>query len=231
MCSDCRKEIHPVVAIDIDGTMGAFHLHFLKFATGYMFGRPALSPPVEAYKGTMPMREWFCDYYDVGEDVWRDIKLAYRQGGLKRTMPSHGWGQEVTKACHNHGAEVWITTTRPYLRLDNIDPDTRFWLENNGVEYDGLIYEERKYERLARLVGPERVVAVVEDLPEEWNKAATLFGANVPLLYRGDHNSYLWEALRHNQLVHDGRTAWHQIQQRLFDWRELADDRSVSRTG
>lgn len=224
LCSECRKEIKPVVAIDIDGTLGDFHTHFLKFATGYLFGKPSLSPPVAAYDGTVLYRRWFCNYYGVGEDVWRDIKLAYRQGGQKRTMPSYGYGGWLTNACRRAGAEVWITTTRPYLRHDNIDPDTRFWLDRNDIAYDGLIYEEGKYHRLAALVGNWRVAAVLEDLPEEFNVAMRLFGNNVPILYRGDHNRYIWDGLQPSQLAHSGDVAWSRIQARLLTWKGLADE-------
>lgn len=226
LCSQCGEVIRPVVAIDIDGTLGDFHSHFLKFATGYMYGKPVLSPPVTQYDGSVPMSQWFCNYYDVTMDVWRDIKLAYRQGGLKRTMPSYGWGESITAACHRAGAEVWITTTRPYLRHDNIDPDTRFWLERNRIEYDGLIYDEDKYINLLRLVGAGRVVAVLEDLPDEFIEAARLFGRGVPILMRNEHNRYFWPALEtdaRTQLVHDGEVAWRMIHSRLLNWKGLAD--------
>jgi hypothetical protein len=216
LCTNCRSDIKPVVALDIDGTMGGFHEHFMKFATGYMYGKPDISPPV--YDGVMAMRDWFCGYFDVSDDVWRDIKLAYRQGGLKRTMPSHGWGKMVAKACQDAGAEVWVTTTRPYLRLDNIDPDTRFWLDREGIVYDGLIYDEQKYERLDRLVGADRVAAVVEDLPEEFREAAKLFGESVPILYRGNHNAWMWGELHPMQIAHEGETVWRACQSRISHW-------------
>lgn len=224
LCSECNKIIRPVVAIDIDGTMGDFHLHFLKFATGYMYGQQSFSPPVAAYDGSQSMKLWFCNYFNVGEDVWRDIKLSYRQGGMKRTMPSFGWGRRVTEACHRAGAEVWVTTTRPYLRLDNVDPDTRFWLEQHLVTYDGLIYDEDKYSHLLRYVGAGRVVAVVDDLPEEFNKAARLFGNGVPILYRGYHNRYFWDALSdRRQIAHSGEVVWSLIHSRLINWKGLSD--------
>jgi hypothetical protein len=221
-CSECNKIVRPVVALDIDGTMGDFHTHFLKFATGYLYGKPSLSPPVSQYDGSEPMSMWFCKFFDVTMDVWRDIKLAYRQGGMKRTMPSYGWGRQVTEAIHRAGAEIWITTTRPYLRLDNIDPDTRFWLERHRVAYDGLIYDEQKYSHLLAAVGGGRVVAVLEDLPEEFNEASRLFGRNVPILMRGDHNRYFWPALEPTQLVHDGEFAWRMIHSRILNWKGLA---------
>lgn len=218
LCSECNKIVRPVVAVDIDGTLGDFHRHFMTFATGYLQGRPSLSPP--QYTGIRSMRDWFCAEFHVSTDTWYDIKLAYRQGGMKRTMPSYGYGHKLTKACHELGAEVWVTTTRPYLRLDNIDPDTRFWLDNNGIQFDGLIYDEFKYRLLLDNVGEGRVVAVLEDLPNEWEDAAVLFGSDVPILYRAAHNAYYWDQIPRNQQVHEGETAWRRIQERILEWEE-----------
>jgi hypothetical protein len=216
LCSECNKTVRPVVAVDIDGTLGDFHRHFMTFAVGYLQGRTPLNPP--QYTGIRSMRDWFCEEFHVHTDTWYDIKLAYRQGGMKRTMPSYGYGKRLTKLVHEAGAEVWVTTTRPYLRLDNIDPDTRFWLSNNGIQFDGLIYDEFKYKLLLDNVGDGRVVAVLEDLPDEWEDAASIFGADVPILYMAAHNTYFWEQIPREQRVHDGEMAWRRIQARILDW-------------
>ena len=148
----------PVVGLDIDGTLGLYHEHFLRFADQYL-GRPM---PLE-YFGPEPLYQAM----KVSKATYRQVKLAYRQGGLKRSMPVREGARELSRALRRAGAEVWICTTRPYLRLDNIDPDTREWLRRNGIQYDGVLFGERKYGDLARLVKPERVIAVIDDLPEQ----------------------------------------------------------------
>jgi hypothetical protein len=40
-----------------------------------------------AYDGTEPHREWFTRTMSVDATTFRMIKLAFRQGGMKRTMP------------------------------------------------------------------------------------------------------------------------------------------------
>lgn len=116
------------------------------------------------------------EFMNVPHSVYRECKLAYRQGGLKRFMPVYPGASELTRNIRNEGAEVWICTTRPYLRLDNIDPDTREWLRRNGIYYDAVIFEGifhedgtkvTKYEDLVRQVGIDRIVAAVDDLPEQ----------------------------------------------------------------
>jgi hypothetical protein len=154
----------PVVAIDIDGTLGDYHGNFVAFARLY-FDRTC--DDWATPNPGMPMWEWM----GIEKRDYRDAKLAYRQGGWKRWMPAYHGAAALTEAIRSFGAEVWLCTTRPYLRLDNVDPDTREWLRRNEIQYDALLFdpvveEESKYHELIRQVGAERIAAVVEDLPE-----------------------------------------------------------------
>lgn len=148
----------PIVALDIDGTMGDYHSWFLWFA-GLYLNKP-MPDPKDINPG-LPLHK----HMGVTKAVYREVKLAYRQSGLKRAMPVYPAAADLTRTCHRNGAHVWICTTRPYLRLDNIDPDTREWLRRNKIEYDAVLFGDNKYQELVRQVGP-RVAAVVEDLPE-----------------------------------------------------------------
>jgi hypothetical protein len=87
------------------------------------------------------------------------------------------------------GAEVWLTTTRPHDRFDRVDPDTREWCRRNGIKFDGLLYDGDKMERLADIVDPERVVAVVDDQVNVLNEARDLFPDSTLILAAGRHNA------------------------------------------
>lgn len=89
-------------------------------------------------------------------------------------MPCYEGSSDAVRAIRKAGAEVWICTTRPYLRLDNIDPDTRHWLRRNGIQYDGVIFGSTKYNVLRRIVGADRIVAVFDDLPEQYDRARNI---------------------------------------------------------
>lgn len=158
----------PVVALDIDGTLGDYHGHFLRFAEGYI-GKPM--PDAQEINPGLPLYR----HMRVSRTTYRACKLAYRQGGLKRSMPVYDGAAELTRAVRRAGAEIWICTTRPYLRLDNIDPDTREWLRRNRIQYDAVLFGDNKrsnkYAELLRQVGRDRVVAVADDLPEQVIKA------------------------------------------------------------
>lgn len=70
----------PVVALDIDGTLGDYHGHFIRFAEQYI-GRK-LPDPYEITNG-IPLHK----YLHISKATYRQVKLAYRQGGMKRSMP------------------------------------------------------------------------------------------------------------------------------------------------
>lgn len=157
----------PVVALDIDGTLGDYHAHFLWFAERW-FGREM--PSATEFNPGLRLHK----FMKVRLADYRQCKLAYRQGGLKRWMPVYDGASELTRAIQRAGAEVWICTTRPYLRLDNIDPDTREWLRRAGIRYDAVLFGEDKYRELKRQAG-NRVAAIVDDLPELWAQANAIF--------------------------------------------------------
>jgi hypothetical protein len=162
----------PVVALDIDGTLGDYHKHFLWFAT-HWFGREFPAPE----KAEFGVR--LSTFMGVTHREYRDCKLAYRQGGLKRFMPAYPFASGLTSGLRRDGAQIWLCTTRPYLRLDNIDPDTREWLRRNRIEYDAVIFpgldeeEGTKYRDLVEQVGLDRIVGICDDLPEQTADAYT----------------------------------------------------------
>jgi hypothetical protein len=136
----------------------------------------------------------FEDWMGLSRQAYRDAKLAFRQGGYKRYSPP--WKgldllrDRITELRDQGKVEVWITTTRPWLRMDNVDPDTKFWLGNNFPCYDHLLFGENKYEDLSKIVDPKRVVAILEDLPEKYIEACKFFGNYAPIMIERFHNEW-----------------------------------------
>lgn len=178
-CTSCSQHVRPVVAFDIDGTLGDYHGHFTKFC-GVYWDREYGDHP---YTGLVEFEDWL----GITKQQYREAKLAYRQGGMKRSLPIYPETRTVVQDCREAGAEVWIATTRPWQRLDNIDPDTRFWLARHNIHVDGMLYGDDKYGQLCQAVDRERIVAVVEDLPSQVNIAR---GLGLPVILRENHHNF-----------------------------------------
>jgi hypothetical protein len=160
----------PVIALDIDGTLLNYHRHFTRFANDY-FG---IDVDPDGYDARMP----FYKYLGVSKAAYRRCKLAYRRGELKRSLPPllHPYpdASTLTRTLRRWRVDVWLCTTRPYLSHDAVDDATRYNLRRNGVVYQGLIWGQHKYRELVRTVGRERIVGVLDDLPEMCNQAVAL---------------------------------------------------------
>ena len=155
----------PIIGLDCDGTLGDYHGHFFSFARQYLGKHIPLS-----CTGGHAMNV----HCQVSKKVYRETKLRYRNSGLKRAMPVFEGAVELVKELRQRGAEVIICTTRPFNRFDGIEDDTKAWLRRNKIPYDGIIAGEHKYRELVRRVGRERVVGVVDDLPEMLDQAQSL---------------------------------------------------------
>ena len=213
LCTTCSKKVHPIVALDIDGTLGDYHGHFLNFAEAYLNAQPRSYH--EDYDGIGHFRDWFCETYGVDLTTFRQIKLAYRQGAQKRTMPVFMGSSMLTDTLRLMGVEVWLTTTRPYLRLDGIDHDTRNWLSRHGITYDRLMYDENKYDVLASHVDPRRIVAILDDEPEQYDNAERAVGHPVAMLRGTRYN----RAVERPNKVMDLASAQDAIAQKVLAWR------------
>lgn len=202
----------PILSLDIDGTLGDYHGHFLWFAEAWLDKK--MPDPTDINPG-MPLHK----FMGVSLRVYRECKLAYRQGGLKRFMPCYPGAAELAADARRLGAEVWICTTRPYLRLDNIDPDTREWLRRNRIQYDAVLFGDDKYKELQRQAG-WRVGAVFEDLPEQCDKAWSL-GFDVWIRdqpYNRHYNEFIGRAPR----VHDCWEMLEIVRRNIDSWKGKA---------
>jgi len=191
--------VTPVVGIDIDGTLGRYHEHFLRFAREWLGAGEYWPGPLatrgertldggpvpwddQAYYGEGSLAE----YMGVSKHTYRQCKLAYRQGGLKRSMPVYPGARELLVALRRR-AWVVLCTTRPYLHLNNIEPDTVEWLRRNRMPYDALSMGEHKYRDLRKQYG-EMVAAVLDDDPALLSQARKLSPAIPALFMHRAHN-------------------------------------------
>jgi len=159
------QEDSPIVALDYDGTLGVYHYHFTNFASEWV-GRALPG----GYDGGKP----FYQHLGLSKETYRKCKLAYRRGGLKRSMPAYGGAAELTRIVRLRKARVIICTTRPFLSLEDIEGDTVHNARRHGIQFDYMISGEKKYHELKKLVDPERIVMVLEDQDDMLAQATRL---------------------------------------------------------
>lgn len=163
----------PVLALDVDGTLVDYHAHFMRFAEQY-FDLDMTKFFSEPYDARLP----FYRYLGVSKQRYRECKQAYRRGEMKRSVPllpePYPQADTLTKTLRLWGVDIWLCTTRPYLAYDAIDGATRHNLQRNRIAYQGIIWGERKYHELVRTVGRERIVGVLDDIPEMCQQAHRL---------------------------------------------------------
>lgn len=171
LCEHCSRVLRPVVVSDIDGTLGQYHRHLCRFIVNYFHLGEAAFAAGLAWDGEGKL------YHALGISKvdYEEAKLSFRQGGMKRNMPLfHDGGPELLREMKELGCDIWYATTRPYQRLDNVDPDTRFWLDKVvHVPVDGLLFDlGDKYGKLCRdHVDKARIIGILEDLPEQYDRA------------------------------------------------------------
>jgi hypothetical protein len=155
------REAKLVVGIDIDGTLGDYHSHFLRCAE--MFLQREMPKPKEI-NPLLPLHR----HMGVSKSRYREIKMAYRQGRWKRSMPVFYYARQMTIDIRRAGAEVAICTTRPFNQLGEVDADTRWWLRHHGIQHDIVIWGPHKYRDLCKAYGgKDNVVAVIDDELEQ----------------------------------------------------------------
>lgn len=171
---------------DIDGSVGRYHPDLTVFVREY-WNLPAQAQSA----GFMWDGEGnFEDALGITQEQYREAKLAFRQGGGKRFMGLYEDGAlAMLWALKTKGCEIWYATSRPWNRLDNVDPDTKFWLGRHEFPIDGIIFDDQdKYGRLVNdHIDKSRIVGVIEDLPEQYDRADEL-GLPVYQIAR-QHNS------------------------------------------
>jgi len=157
---------------DIDGTLANYHAHLSNFVCQYWnLGGWAFDRGIR-WDGEGN----FEDCFKISQADYREAKLAFRMGGMKRTMPTfEDPGTRLVQWLHDQGVEIWYATTRPWKSLSNVDPDTQWWLEQTGLPVNGILYDEDKYQKLiSEVVDFDRVVMIVDDLPEQYDAADAL---------------------------------------------------------
>ncbi len=143
-----------IVGVDIDGVLADYPGGYVDF--------------INKELGTNYSREGVTNY-DIGAhfgiprpDIIR-LKDKFRQTGQKRYLNTCEGAKEFLQALRNAGYTVVLLTARPYNKYKRMFADTIYWLNQNGLPFDGIIFDEDKEAYLLRNYGAENVCFFVDD--------------------------------------------------------------------
>lgn len=189
----------PLVALDLDGTLGDYHRHFERFAQMWTGREIVWDPEIVGP---------FYRQLGMSRAVYRQCKLAYRMGGMKRSIPVFEGAADMVRAIRGAGVGVAACTTRPYLAMSTIDLDTQHWLRRNGIKVDHILYGEHKYRDLVKSVGRKRVVCALDDDLSQLGVANRLGVPNIMrrneanLGYEPDDNQmFVWDLKEATEMI------------------------------
>lgn len=213
-CTECSGVVRPIMVWDIDGTLTRYHSDLGEFLVRYYNLPYALMRAGAEWDGEGN----FEDQFGLTQTEYRAGKLAFRQGGHKRVATTwQDGGLMAVQELAERGVETWYATTRPWARLDNVDPDTKFWIKRHHLPIDGILFDDDKYETLiANHVDPERIIGIVEDLPEQYD-AADRLGLPVMQVARAHNSGRSGNRPRRGNM----RQVRQWALQNLQDWNEL----------
>jgi hypothetical protein len=128
--------IGPVVILDLDNVLCDYPLGFIQWVQQSKWkDMLGVDEAAQAYLGKG--YEWInARNLGCSEEVWADMKHAFRTSASKRTLPMRPKAAEFTRWCRDQGWAVIILTSRPIDRYPSLYDDTLYWLSSNSFAYD-----------------------------------------------------------------------------------------------
>jgi hypothetical protein len=95
--------------------------------------------------------------------VWMEIKHAFRTSGAKRSLPTRPKAAEFTRWCRDKGWKVIILTSRPIDKYPTLYDDTLHWLNHGAFAYDFVWWGFDKAHQINLRGIAEQIVFAVDD--------------------------------------------------------------------
>lgn len=144
-----------IVGVDIDGVLADYPRSFVEFVN-------------EQLGTTYDYRD--IKNYNIAEQLGLStsqithLKHLYRDGGQKRFIPVIEGARQFLDELKYMGYIVVLLTSRPIDQYKRIFADTQYWLAENKLHYDAILFDEAKGERLVKEFGKDKVEFFVDDV-------------------------------------------------------------------
>ena len=116
----------------------------------------------------------------ISAEVLKDCKQKYRSDGLSRTERVNPGAVEFLHVLRDRGYYIVLLTSRPFDKYRNLYLDTYMWLKSNDLEFDMLLNDSKKRDKIIKLTSNKdsRVKFLVDDDPKIVSGLLGLDGLN-----------------------------------------------------
>jgi deoxypyrimidine-specific 5' nucleotidase type C protein (NT5C) len=168
-----------VAALDLDGVLAAYPEHWI----GWLEENSLRMPERDVSKFSL-----VTGVENIDRESYTQLKHAYRSSGKELDVPTLPGAAEFTRSLKHMGYQIVIVSARPVERYKRLYSDSIRWLRKHGVQYDAVLWDSNKEDRIIRDLPV--VNFVLDDDPQ-----------NVERLVKAGINAYLFDRPYNRQAV------------------------------
>jgi len=126
----------PMVILDLDNVLCDYPRGLIQWIKSTLW-TDAVGATSEALEELAHGVEWInAASLQCSQQVWLEIKHAFRTSGAKRMLPARPKAAEFTRWCRDKGWKIIILTSRPIDKYPTLFDDTLHWLNHGAFAYD-----------------------------------------------------------------------------------------------
>lgn len=144
-----------IVGVDIDGVLADYPRSFVEYVNEKL-GSSFDYKEVKKYN--------IADELGLSTEACINLKHEYRDEGAKRFIPVVEGAKQFLDDLKCMGYTVILLTARPIEKYKRIFADTQYWLNANKLQYDAILFDEYKGERLVKEFGKENISFFIDDV-------------------------------------------------------------------
>lgn len=143
-----------IVGIDIDGVLADYPRSFVEF----------INAKLNTYFDYREVKDYNISHaLGLPPEECIRLKHLYRETGQKRFIPVIDGAKQFLDELKAMGLTIVLLTSRPYKEYKRIYGDTQYWLNENKLHYDAIMWDENKGERLIKEFGSDKIEFFVDD--------------------------------------------------------------------
>lgn len=178
-------ENRKVVICDIDGVLSDYPESFLKYVEEE---ERLLHNDFHATSECTNLDLYQLLEGQVPSSLLKEYKHRYRSGGLIKQEKVNEDTREFLHRCKDKGYYLVLLTSRPFDTYKCLFVDTYSWLVDNGIEFDMLLHDSKKRDKVSKILETSDIEVIIDDDPRLVNNLKGLDKLNKILLVDRPYN-------------------------------------------